>query len=446
MSAVMPMENHYADSFASIRGNLPGAGLPWLDDLRAAAMDRYATIGLPTTRQEEWKYTNVRAIAKHAFQPSPVSCTGLMEDDLGDALMEDLQAHRFTFLNGRYSPQLSRPGKLPKGAGVYSMSAALAEMPEALESLLARQADYRANGFASLNLAFFTDGAFIRLDEGVRLERPIQLVFLTTAHGETLSHNLRNLVAAGIGSRATIIEHYLSIGDPVYLNNAVTEAVLSANAGIEHYKLQQESTKGFHVATLQAHQERDSELTSHSVSLGANLARHDINSVLDAEGAECSLNGLYITGGRQHVDYHTRVDHKKPEGVSKEYYKGVLSGKSRAVFNGKVHVHQDAQKTDAEQSNRNLLLSRDAEVDTKPELEIYADDVKCSHGATIGQLDENSVFYLRSRGIPQHIARGMLTYGFAHDVVERMGLEPVRRLIEGILVSKLPHVEASGIE
>lgn len=445
MSAVMPMENHYANSFTAVRGSLPGAGVPWLDDLRAAAMDRYATIGLPTTRQEEWKYTNVRAIAKHSFQPSLAFCTGLMEDDLGDALMGDLEAHRFTFLNGRYSPQLSRPGKLPEGVEIYSISSALQDMPEVLEPVLAKQADGSANGFAALNLAFFTDGAFVRLEEGARVQQPIQLVYLTTAHGDPESHSLRNLIVAGAGSKVTIIEHYLSIGDPVYLNNVVTEAMLSADADLEHYKLQQESLKGFHVSTLQALQARDSRLVSHSASVGASLARHDINSVLDAEGAQCHLNGLYITGGRQHVDYHTRVDHKMPEGVSREYYKGVLSGRSRAVFNGKVQVHQDAQKTDAEQSNRNLLLSRDAEVDTKPELEIYADDVKCSHGATIGQLDENSVFYLRSRGIPQPVARGMLTYGFAHDIVERMGLEPVRRLIENILVSKLPHVDPSGI-
>lgn len=446
MSAVLPLENHYTDSFASVRGTLPGAGLPWLDALRGKAMEHYAVTGLPTTRVEEWKYTNVRAIARHTFQTSPETCTGLMEDDLGEALMEDLGAHRFTFLNGRYSPQLSRPGALPDGVKIRSMSAALQEMPEVLEPVLARYADDSASGFAALNLAFFTDGAVLVLEEGARLERPVQLVFLSTAQGDPASHNLRNLVLAGAGSAATVIEHYLSIGDPVYLNNAVTEIVLSANAEVEHYKLQQESQKGFHVATLQAHQAQDSRLTSHSVSVGASLARNDINSVLDAEGAGCDLNGLYITGGRQHVDYHTRVEHRKPNGTSREYYKGVLSGKSRAVFNGKVHVHQDAQKTDAEQGNRNLLLSRDAEIDTKPELEIYADDVKCSHGATIGQLDETSVFYLRSRGVPHAIARGMLTYGFAHDVVERMGLEPVRHLIEEILVRKLPHVDVSGIE
>ncbi len=245
-------------------------------------------------------------------------------------------------------------------------------------------------------------------------------------------------MVADENSQAHVIESYVSLGGGSYFSNAVTEVVLGQNASIEHYKLQEESTNAFHVATLQTHQGRDSRFVSHSVSFGGQLTRNDIRAVLSAEGTDCTLNGLFMVDGRQHVDFHTTVEHSQPHGTSQEYYKGILDGRSRGVFNGRVHVHPGAQKTDATQSNKNLLLSRNAEVDTKPELEIYADDVKCSHGATVGQLDPDALFYLRARGIDEGSARGLLTYGFAQDIIDRMPIQHVRERLEQALVARVP--------
>jgi Fe-S cluster assembly protein SufD len=254
-----------------------------------------------------------------------------------------------------------------------------------------------------------------------------------------LTTNARILKLAVQGIQAKIIESYQALGNSVYFNNITTEIKLAANANIEHYKVQQESNKAFHIATLQVDQQRDSTFTSHSVSLGAQLARNDINSWMGDEGATCNLNGLYVTEGRQHCDFHTRIDHAMPHCTSNEFYKGILDGHSRAVFNGQVHVHPNAQKSDAQQSNKNLLLSKDAEVDTKPQLEIYADDVTASHGATVGQLDQNMMFYLRSRGIDYNAAHALLVYGFARSVIEKMSLEPLQKHLEMALVNRIPN-------
>ncbi len=439
MNAVAPMTNHYLTEFNTVRNELPGHDVSWLNKIRNSAFDHFLAAGLPNPRNEDWKYTNVRPIAKHLFKVPGDFCVGLDEDDLGESLMSELNPHRLVFVNGQYTPQLSKPGRLPNGVRVGSMAQVLTKSPAALEPVLAKYADPVANGFAALNAAFMGDGAYIELASHVTIEKPILLLYVSTAQSDPTVYHTRNVVAAGKGSQATVIESYVSLGDSTYLNNIVTEIALEESAAIQHYKLQEESLQGYHVATLQIHQPRDSRFRSHSVSIGGALVRNDINTVLDAEGAECDLNGLYIVNGRQHVDYHIRIDHNRPYGTSREYFKGILGDRARAVFNGQVYVHPDAQKTDASQTNKNLLLSRDAEVDTKPQLEIYADDVKCSHGATVGQLDEEMLFYLRSRGIDERVARGMLTYGFAHDIVEQMDLAPIQARIEDILTSKLPH-------
>jgi Fe-S cluster assembly protein SufD len=437
MSAVAPITDHYVNAFTTLKSRLPGAGVPWLEGLRSEALARFQTLGFPSTRDEDWKYTSVRPIERRAFALVGESCLGLMEEDLGEALMEGLETHRMVFVNGAYAPQLSHPGRLPTGVRLASMAAITAADPQALEPFLGRYAASGTNGFSALNASYWGDGVYLDLAPGVELAAPIHLVYVTTAQSEPMAHHLRNLIIAGEASCATVIEHYIRLGDGVYLNNVVTEAVLGARARLVHYRLQEESEKAYHVSTLQAHQERDSRLTAWGVSLGGALVRHDTNSVLDGEGAHCSLLGLYVAAGRQHVDNHTRIDHKRPHGTSREIYKGVLGGRARAVFSGKIHVHPHAQKTDAEQSNKNLLLSRDAEVDTKPQLEIYADDVKCAHGATVGQLDEQMLFYLRSRGIDEASARGMLTYGFARDLVERMDLAAIRERTERLVADKL---------
>ncbi len=441
MNAQVPITDHYRSQFANVKQRLPGHGVAWLEHKRNAALECFAATGFPTPRSENWKYTNVRPIARQTFQVAGETCLGLVEEDLGAALIGGCETHRVVFVNGRYTPQLSSTGVPTEGVTIGSMARLLTEKPEILAPFLTHYADMEASGFTALNTALMGDGAFIELAEGVKLETPIQLIYASTALGEPTAFHLRNLILARENSLGTVIETYVSLGEAKYLNNVVTEMLLQSNATLDHYKLQQESIQGFHIATLQAQQERDSRLTSHSVSFGGALVRNDINTVLNAEGAECNLNGLYVVSGKQHVDFHTRIDHKKPHGVSREHYTGVVGGRARAVFNGCAYVHPNAQKTDAQQYNKNMLLSPHAEVDTKPQLEIYADDVKCSHGATVGQLDEQMLFYMRSRGIAEADAREMLTYGFARDVVERMNSAPVRAHVETQLKTKLETVQ-----
>ena len=437
MSTTAPSIQHYLDDFEQRAGTLPGADLDWLKRLRRDAIDRFATTGFPTTRNEDWKYTRVAAIEKRAFRPLYKPCVGLDEDDLAPLLPADLDCHRLVFVNGRYTRQLSRPGSLPEGASVTSMATALADNPAALEACLGRHADTGAHAFTALNTAFLFDGAVLQLGRGCRLDKPLHLLFVSTPQDDMVSHP-RVLIVADEGAEATVIESYASLGDAAYFNNALTEVTLAAGARLHHYRLQQESTKAFHVATIQVSQQRDSLYDSLAVSTGAALSRTDINVDLAAEGAECVLEGLYVGGARQHVDFHTRVDHRVPHGTSRERYKGVLGGRSRGVFNGRVYVHPGAQKTDATQSNANLLLSRDAEIDTKPQLEIYADDVKCAHGATVGQLDEGMVFYLRSRGLDESLARSLLTWGFAREMLDNLPQAEVREWLSSVVLAALP--------
>jgi Fe-S cluster assembly protein SufD len=439
MSTAVANVDHYVAAFEETAARLPGAGLPWLEEFRRQGLSAFERLGFPTTRQEDWKYTSVRPIERERFALAGESCVGLAEDDLGAALMTDLEAHRFVFVNGRHAPQLSRPGTLPEGVTALPLAEALGACPDRVEALLGRRVVLDESGFAGLNAAYFTDGLFLEVEPGVELVHPIHVLHVAVGQSEPAAHHLRHLVLLGEGARTVFIEHYIALGGGAYLDNVVTELALQPHARLRHYKLLQEGADGHHIASVDAHQLGGSHYRSHNVCLGGRLVRNDIRADLDAEYAECELFGLYVTDGRQHVDNHTRVDHRRPHGTSHEFYKGVLAGRSRAVFNGVVYVHPGAQKTDAQQANHNLLLSREAEIDTKPQLEIYADDVKCSHGATVGQLDENQMFYLRSRGIPEATAAGMLTYGFAHDLVEHMGLEPVRHLIEEVLVRKLPH-------
>lgn len=433
--------DHYRKEFSALGAQLPGSGLRWVEKTRQGAFERFAQMGFPSPRDENWKYTRVTPIEKRAFRSMPKSCVGLIPEDLERFFFAALPCHRLVFVNGQYTPQLSKPGALPRGATVCSLTKALADNPDRLEPYLARYADAGANGFTALNTAFMGDGAVLYLPRDTVLEHPVHLLFVATTQ-EELFVNPRNLIVAEQGSEATVLESYVSLGGNGYFTNALTEVDVGDNAGVTHYKMQQENLSAFHIATLQVQQRRNSRFTSHSLSFGGSLVRHDINAVLDAEGAQCTLNGLYLGAGRQHVDYHTRIDHTQPLGTSREHYRGILSGRARGVFSGLTKVHAGAQKTDASQSNDNLLLSRDAEVDTKPQLEIYADDVKCSHGATVGQLDDDMIFYLRARGIEAQAARGLLTYGFAQDVIDRMHLAAVRTAVEEVLLGQLPDIDA----
>jgi Fe-S cluster assembly protein SufD len=433
--------NRYLADFARVAGALPGARVPWLERIRAAALDAFAQRGFPTKHDEEWKYTSVAAFEKQAFLALPE------RDDEADAVtiarrfaLDHAGGHLLVFHHGRHVPALSSPGTLPPGATLASLADMLTARPEALEPYLADEAPQSA--FGDLNTAFMADGAWLHLKRGTVLEAPVHLLFLSTGAGAA-SH-VRNLIVAEEGAQASVIEHYAGADGVVYFTNAVTRIFAADNAVVEHHKLQQESGAAFHVAGMQAIQQRDSRLASHSFSLGGALTRNDIATVFDATGCEAVLNGLYLADGSQHVDNHTRIDHRQPNGSSRENYRGVLDGRSHAVFNGKVIVHPGAQKTNAYQANHNLLLSREAEIDTKPQLEIFADDVKCNHGATVGRLDEAQLFYLRSRGIAEGVARNMLVHAFAYDVIERIRVASLRIRLEQILLARLPQGDRIG--
>jgi len=422
--------------FAGVAPLLPGARLPWVARSRQAALERFAGQGFPTKRDEDWKYTSTTAIEKLTFVPVPRGMNGVTAAELA-ALELRSARHLLVFVNGWYSPALSSVGELPAGVIVGSLADALDSMPQALEPFLAD-----SNGdtvFGALNAAFVTDGAFVYVPVGVAIEEPVHLLFIAT--GAATAIHPRNMIVAEPGANTMVIEHYVGPAGVAYFTNAVTRIVAGRNAAVEHYKVQEEGAQAFHVGAIRAGQGRDSRLVSHSIALGAALARNDIASTFAAEGCQAELNGLYLTGGRQHVDHHTLIDHAKPGGTSREHYRGILDGASRAVFNGRVIVQKDAQHTDAHQDNHNLLLSRDAEVDTKPQLEIYADDVKCTHGATVGNLDEAQMFCLRSRGIEEATAKSLLVYAFAHDVIERVRVALLRSRLQQTLLHRLPQGE-----
>jgi Fe-S cluster assembly protein SufD len=433
---------HYLAEHARVRGALPGAGTAWLRDLREWGLARFSELGFPGPREEDWKYTRTAAIAGRTVRVAPPVAAPAREA-LDPLVIPGLDSYRLVFVNGRYSAELSESAGLPVGVDLASLAQVLGSAPERARPWVSSTPV--RSGFDAVNQAFLDDGLWLEVQAGVALERPVHLISLSVGGEQAALANLRNVIVLGVNAQAKVIESYGAVGAAAGLTNAVTTVGLAEGASLEHYKLQEESEKAHHVARLDVRQARDSRFTSHSVSLGGEITRNDLAATLEAEGAECTLNGLYMVDGRQHVDFHTSIEHAQPRGTSREFYKGILGGRSRGVFNGRIHVHPGAQKTDSQQSNQNLLLSRDAEVDTKPELEIYADDVKCSHGATVGQLDPDMLFYLRSRGIDPDAARGLLTYGFAQDVIERMSLDAVRGRLERLIVTRVPdadHVRA----
>ncbi len=399
----------------------------WWGKLRREAFDRFSSLGFPTTHDEDWKYTNISPITRTVYDPGRLapSTPNFRLAELGCAV-------RLVFVNGHFSRELSSH-KLPSGTTAGNLAELWTEGNEAVESHLARYARFERESFVALNTAFAEDGAFVEIPRHTQVEEPIHLVFLSEPGDRPTVSHPRTLILAGRGSQSTIIETYAGPAGRSYFTNAVTEIVAGEGAVLDHYKLQDEGHQAFHVATVQAVQDRGSVLNSHNISLGASLARNDINSVLDADGAECYLNGLFVVAGSRHVDNHTLLDHAKPNCTSREMYKGILDDHGTGVFNGKIVVRKDAQKTNAIQSNKNLLLSADAVINTKPQLEIYADDVRCTHGATVGQIDKEAVFYMQSRGIAAAQARDILTRAFGAELFERMKWQPVRERLEAEL-------------
>ena len=413
---------------------MPGA--PWFAPQRAAARQAFQARGFPTLHDEDWKYTDVRPIASRRFGSGTE--TGVDAGLTAAASFSATGAHELLFLNGQFATAADPAPALPAGVIVMPMSRADARQNESLAAHLGRYADINKHGFLALNTALAGDGALIFIPDNVEVTIPVSLLFASAAGPQPTGTCPRNLIILGRNAAATVIECYTGTDDGEYLTNAVTEVRLGAGARLEHYRLQQEGKRAYHLGNLSVQQDQDSRLVSHAFALGGALARNEIDVRLAARGAQAVLSGLYVAGERQHLDNHTRIDHEQPHTTSAEHYRGVLTGRARAVFNGKVVVHKDAQKSDARQVNANLLLSDDAEVDTKPELEIYANDVKCSHGATVGQLDENMLFYLRSRAIDEETARSLLTYAFADDVIRRITLQPVRDRLEYSVIGRLP--------
>lgn len=430
-------ENSYRETFRALQESR-GAESPWLNRLRQNAMERFVELGFPSVKEEEWKYTNVAAIARSNFQPAGSS---ELQQNLGAELalgsVPEGRSSQLVFVDGILRSDLSSLSALPEQVVAIELAQALADerYSEIARTHLAREADYVVNGFTALNTAFINHGAFVYIPKGVIVEAPIHLFF--TVQSESTANFPRVLVIAEENSSATIVENYVSNQEAQYLTAPVVEIVLLEGARLEHYKVQRESIEAFHVATTAVGLGRNSSYDTTTITFGAKLSRHDIVVTMDHEGAECWIDGLYLVTGDQHADTHSVIDHRQPNCTSHQLYKGILDGKSRAVFNGKVFVRHNAQKTDAMQTNKNLLLSNDARVDTKPQLEILADDVKCAHGAAVGQIDEEELFYLETRGLHPDLGRNLLTYGFAEEVIAKIKLESIRNELDEAVLHRL---------
>lgn len=419
------------------RPSEPAGDAPaWVEELHKTAAARFHSVGFPSNREEEWRYTNVAPIAKQSFRLATRETPSAGAETAARFGLGREAACELVFVNGHFVPQLSRLGRLPRGARVCGLAEALDTDPALLEGRLGRYADIQANPFVALNTGFFADGAFIHLSRGTVLEQPIHLLFVSAPSWEPAVAHPRVLLVAEEGAQATLVESYSGEGQGVYFTNAVAEMILADDATIDHCKLQQETLDAFHVATMQVHLGRSARFVSHSISIGSKLTRNDVNVALAGDGADATLNGLVLIGGEQHVDNHTLLDHARPNCPSHELYKHVLGGKATGVFKGKILVRQAAQKTDSKQTSKALMLSDDAVMNSMPALEIYADDVKCTHGSSSGPVDEDQVFYLRSRGVGVEAARHLMTYAFAADITRRIRVEPVRRRIEEYMAAQ----------
>jgi Fe-S cluster assembly protein SufD len=430
---------HYVAQHEAFAANGDGKAPAWLRALRAAAIERFAALGFPTTRQEEWRFTSVAPIAEGAFvtaadERGPGSLAGVVGG-----------GPQLVFVNGRYVAKLSSRAGLPPGVQMKSLAAAFeGDGADMVKRHLARHARYAESPFGALNTAFLRDGAFIHVPAGVDFDEPLRLLFLSVPGARPTVSHPRNLIVVEEGARAAVAERYTAFQDGTYWTNTVTEVVVGDGAHLELVREQDEAASAFHVATTHSVQGRDSVLRIHPMVFGAALARHDITTVLDGPGAELVLNGLYLLGSRQHTDHHTVIDHASPDCQSHEFFNGVLDGAAHGVFSGRIIVRPGAQRTDSKQTNHNLVLSEEARADSQPQLEIYADDVKCTHGATLGPLDGKEVFYLQSRGLAPAEARALLTYGFGAEILGRMRHAGLRDALDGRVRARLASLGAAA--
>lgn len=435
-TATTQSEDRYLAAFERRRDEFEGPA--WLHPIRQTAIDRFAELGFPTTRHEDWKFTNIRSLVETEFALSSREIDLPTSARLEPFRLPVEQGIRLVFVNGRHVSSLSEPGPIPGGVRVAALSELLMEDDESLRRHLTRYADYHNDAFTALNTAFLEDGGFVYIPRGAVLETPIHLLFVSIGTDTPRVAHPRNLIIAEEDCQAAVVEEYISLDEDVYLSNVVTEVIAGDNAVLSHTVLERESTKAYSIGTLRVEQGRSSNVSSHTVLLGGAIVRNNVHPVLAGEGGHCVVNGLFMPAGTQHMDNFMRVEHAAPHCDSRQFYNGILDGKGHGVFSGRIVVHKAAQKTDAKQENRNVLLSDHAQVDSKPQLEIYADDVKCTHGATIGQLDAEAIFYLRARGIAENDARAMLLLGFAGECIERMRIEPVRQYVAGLVEERIP--------
>ncbi len=398
----------------------------WLNQARDTARSALQTLPLPGKKQEAWRYTSIEEILAHKFEPVSDDFDALQTEDVDNWLLPETDAYRLVFANGRFVPALRNFDDLPEGVTLGSLRYALSHDPVSLAIWFGQTANHTEHIFTALNTALINDGLFVHIRRDVILERPIEVIHLNLGLDKPQLIQPRNLLVLERGAKAQLIERYESSGESVYFYNAVSEILLEENATLSHYRLQQESRKAYHLQQSFLAQAAHSQYRSTYLALGGKWARHNLEVSFQAEGAECETNGLYLVGDKQLSDQHLDVKHSRPRNASLHNYRGILHGSGRAVFDGRILVDKDAQQTDAHLSNKNLLLSRNAEIDTKPQLEIYADDVKCSHGTTVGQLEPEQLFYMRSRGINTITAMKMLCLGFAGEILDRIDLPPLR--------------------
>jgi Fe-S cluster assembly protein SufD len=433
-------EQLYRETFQRFESDGGAKDPAWVNDLRRSAMARFTELGFPTARRgnETWKYTDIAPIARTSFGPAlNERHDQVPEPEVERSAYAGSRLSRLVFVDGHYQPALSSVTAVPLGVMLTNLAEAMHMQPELVQEHLTMHASYQEDAFTALNTAFLHDGAFIYVPDNTEIEGPIQVLYLSSSRIEPIASHPRLLVVVGKESSVSILETYAGLSDGSSFTNAVAEYVTGDNSTVHRYRLQRESAQAFHVATTQVQCSRDSRFDSVTIDMGAKLARHNLNVLLDTEGAACSLDGLYSVEDGQHIDNQIFVDHATAHTSSRQLYKGLLDGKSHAVFNGRVLVRKDAQKVEAHQVNKNLMLSERAEVDTKPQLEIFADDVKCNHGAAVGQIDQSALFYMKSRGMDEPAARSLLMHGFVNEVIESIAHVPVRALMNGIVQDRL---------
>ncbi len=432
------MASHYSAEYEQVIDSLPGQSLTWLKALRSDAFNSFSDKGFPSLREEEWRYTNVAAIEKKLFSPQlEIGTNDIDKEWLTNYSLQD--AYTVVLVNGRISLEHSTLAGLPDNVCVLGMADALEKQSEWVEKYLAQAVSNNEHSFVAFNTAWFSDGLFVHIPAKQIVDKPIQLLHLVTQ--ADLLATTRNILVVDEMAGVSIIETYVG-GDDAYLSATVSEVFVGKNAELNLYKVQSEGEKAYHFGGTYVKQERDSRFNHHNFAFGSLLARNDIHTDLDI-ASECNLNGLFLGAKRQHIDNHTRIIHSQPHAISRELYKGILNQRARGVFQGRVIVAEDAQKTDSEMNNNNLLLSNDAEVDTKPQLEIYADDVKCGHGVTVGQLDEKSIFYMQSRCVDEETARNILTFAFANEMVDKVTIKSLREKLLEQLLERFPQ---AGVE